>query len=294
VEKWPIYRDVSFEAFFPFRILVFAGIDCASAPHWHGCMEFVCIEKGALSVLIDGESHEARKDDIVILSPGLIHGFYDPSGDTLIRIFLFGYEILNETPSDIHNRILQDTVFNKKILSTGDGELYRRSRKLFEEILDEYRREETGFKMAIRAKLMEMEVQYFRSITISHSGTSLDKQKPKNVQRLERVFEYIHHNFDAPELSVQQVAEVAGVSANYFVRFFQRQSGQYFHAYLVRLRLSHAKKELLDSDRPVTDIAYDCGFNSIQTFNRLFKIHTGLTPLAFRNNKRQNCNTVSL
>ncbi|MDR2739632.1 MAG: AraC family ligand binding domain-containing protein, partial [Treponema sp.] len=92
MEKWPIYRDVSFEALFPFRVLEIAGVGCASASHWHGCMEIVFIEKGALSVFIDGESHEARKDDIVALTPGLIHGFHDPSGDAFIRVFLFGFE----------------------------------------------------------------------------------------------------------------------------------------------------------------------------------------------------------
>ncbi|MDR3139511.1 MAG: AraC family transcriptional regulator [Treponema sp.] len=282
----PVYRDTSFEALFPFRILEFEGADCASAPHWHGCMEIMCIVKGAVTVIIGGESYKARKDDIVTLSPGIIHSFHDPSGDALVHVFLFGYEMLSEDASDIYNRMLRETFYKKQIFNAEDGELYRRSRKLFEEILDEYRRGETGFKMVIRAKLMEAEVLYFRSIIISRSGTSLDEQKPKNIGRLERVFEYIHGNFNIPELSVQHAAEAAGVSVNYFVRFFRRQSGQHFHDYLARLRLSYAKRELLSSDRPVTDIAYDCGFNSIQTFNRLFKVHTGLTPLAFRNNKQ--------
>jgi AraC-like DNA-binding protein len=203
--------------------------------------------------------------------------------DTFIRIFLFGYDLLDESASDIRERILRESSYKKQVFNEReDGEFYRRSQKIYADILDEYRQKKIGYQMAIRAKLLEAEILYFRSIDISNMNLLPTPQKQKNIRRLERIFEYIHKNFDDPELSIEQAAEAAALSVSHFIVFFRQQSGEYFHDCLTRLRLSYAKQQLLSSDLPVTDIAYNCGFNSLPTFSRLFKTHTGLTPSMFR------------
>jgi AraC-like DNA-binding protein len=283
VEEPPAYWNVSFDSLFSFRIVEEAGADCACAPHWHGCMEFLLIVEGSLSVGIDGACHEVQKGDMVTLSPGVIHSLGNPRGDTLIRIFLFGYDLLDESTSDIHERILRKSSYKKQIFNDReDGEFYRRTQKIYADILDEYRQKKIGYQMAIRAKLLEAEILYFRSIDISNLNLPPVPRTQKNIRRLERIFEYIHKNFDDPELSIEQAAEAAVLSVSHFIVFFRQQSGEYFHDCLTRLRLSYAKQQLLSSDQLVTDIAYNCGFNSLPTFSRLFKTHTGLTPSMFR------------
>jgi AraC-like DNA-binding protein len=245
-------------------------------------MEFLFVVEGSLCVGIDGACHEVQKGDVVILSSGTIHSLCNPCADTFIRIFLFSYDLLNESSSDMRERILRDSLYKKLIFNDREDESYRRIQKIFTDILDEYRQEKIGYQMAIRAKLLEAETVYFRCIDISNLNLLFAPQKQKNIQRLERVFEYIHKNFNNGELSVEQAAEAAALSVSHFIVFFRQQSGEYFHDYLTRLRLSHAKQQLLSSDLPVIDIAYNCGFNSLPTFNRLFKTHIGLTPSIFR------------
>ena len=55
-----------------------------------------------------------------------------------------------------------------------------------------------------------------------------------------------------------------------------------YQSYLVQLRLSHAARELIETEHTITTIAFDCGFNNLGNFNRLFKANYGKTPSAFR------------
>ena len=54
--------------------------------------------------------------------------------------------------------------------------------------------------------------------------------------------------------------------------------------YIIELRLGAAARMLIDSTKMVAEICYDCGFNTLSNFNRLFRKHKGCTPTAFREN----------
>jgi AraC-like DNA-binding protein len=92
-------------------------------------------------------------------------------------------------------------------------------------------------------------------------------------------------NFDNPDFTLEDAARGAGLSKYHFSRYLKEQTGQGFHDHLTRIRLRQAEKELVESDRPVTDIAYLCGFQSLTTFNRLFRAYTGACPSVYRNGR---------
>jgi AraC-like DNA-binding protein len=96
------------------------------------------------------------------------------------------------------------------------------------------------------------------------------------------VFTFIHSSYTDCSLDLQHAADSAYLSKCYFSRYFKAQTGETFHRYLARIRVMYAEKDLTDSDKPVTDIAYDCGFGSIKTFNRIFKTFTGVSPTDYR------------
>jgi AraC-like DNA-binding protein len=92
------------------------------------------------------------------------------------------------------------------------------------------------------------------------------------------VLSYVHNNYDDPDVSLDHAADVASLSKFYFTRFFRGQTGQTFHNYLNRIRINRAKEYLIETDKPITDISFLCGFSSTNTFNRLFKLYNGITP----------------
>jgi AraC-like DNA-binding protein len=88
------------------------------------------------------------------------------------------------------------------------------------------------------------------------------------------------------EIALEDAARQAGVSPFHFLRSFSGVLGVTPHQYLLRARLRHAARELADDHKPVTEIAYDVGFNDLSNFVRTFHRAAGVSPLKFRQASR--------
>jgi AraC-like DNA-binding protein len=88
------------------------------------------------------------------------------------------------------------------------------------------------------------------------------------------------------EIELEDAARQAGVSPFHFLRMFGSVLRVTPHQYLLRSRLRRAARQLADDDRPVTDVAYDVGFNDLSNFVRTFHRAAGVSPLKFRQASR--------
>jgi AraC-like DNA-binding protein len=86
----------------------------------------------------------------------------------------------------------------------------------------------------------------------------------------------------AQPLEVPALARVAHVSPAHFSRQFRSTFGETPHRYLQRRRVERAMELLRETDRPVTEICFDVGFNSLGTFSRTFRAIVGEPPTAYR------------
>lgn len=102
-----------------------------------------------------------------------------------------------------------------------------------------------------------------------------------NSRRIDSAFEYMNQNFHRT-ITLQEVARLVNMTEVSFSRFFKSKTGITFIDSLLELRLGQASRMLIDSSDSVSEIAYECGFNNISNFNRLFKKKKGCTPKEFR------------
>jgi AraC-like DNA-binding protein len=86
----------------------------------------------------------------------------------------------------------------------------------------------------------------------------------------------------AQPVDVPALARIAHVSPAHFSRQFRATFGEPPHRYLQRRRVERAMEMLRESDRPVTEICFDVGFNSLGTFSRTFRAIVGESPSAYR------------
>jgi len=98
---------------------------------------------------------------------------------------------------------------------------------------------------------------------------------------LRRALDYIDAALDQ-NLSIEKLAEIAGVSPLHFARAFRRQHGIAPHQFILARRIERAKQLLMNADRPLVDIALDTGFASQSHFSTAFKKIAGTTPMEFR------------
>jgi transcriptional regulator GlxA family with amidase domain len=86
----------------------------------------------------------------------------------------------------------------------------------------------------------------------------------------------------AKPLDVPTLAGIAYVSEAHFIRTFRSTFGETPHRYLQRRRVERAMFMLRESDRSVTEICFDVGFNSVGTFGRTFRDIVGESPVSYR------------
>ncbi|HKZ66859.1 MAG TPA: helix-turn-helix transcriptional regulator [Chitinophagaceae bacterium] len=84
--------------------------------------------------------------------------------------------------------------------------------------------------------------------------------------------------------TLTEVSKLANMTDVSFSHFFKARTGITFMDSLMEMRLGHASRLLIDTTKSVAEVAYNCGFNNISNFNRLFKKKKGCTPKEFREN----------
>jgi AraC-like DNA-binding protein len=100
-------------------------------------------------------------------------------------------------------------------------------------------------------------------------------------RRMLRARDTIDRAFADP-LDVPSLARVAHVSPAHFSRQFSATFGETPHRYLQRRRVERAMELLRETDRPVTEVCLDVGFNSLGTFSRTFRMIVGESPSGYR------------
>ena len=87
------------------------------------------------------------------------------------------------------------------------------------------------------------------------------------------------------KLTIEELAEMAGLSKNYFISSFKKYMGEPPHTYLKKLRISYAKLLLEFSEETIAQIAEQCGFQKANTFSTTFKKATGMSPMEYKKNQ---------
>ncbi len=115
----------------------------------------------------------------------------------------------------------------------------------------------------------------------------LEKYKHDRVHSLdsiERTKRFVHRNFER-DLSLNQAAEVASLSPKYLSRKFKKETKQSFTEYRVGIKMGRAKQLLTSTTMNVGEIADEIGYESPESFMKMFKRLLGCTPSEYRNSK---------
>jgi len=100
--------------------------------------------------------------------------------------------------------------------------------------------------------------------------------------RLRRSLDFIEAHLGS-QIGVGDIAAASGISRFHFSRAFRQTTGNSPYAYLLGRRIAAAKMLLIRSERPLVEVAEQCGFASLSQFSRMFKREAGICPSSFRN-----------
>jgi AraC-like DNA-binding protein len=140
-----------------------------------------------------------------------------------------------------------------------------------------------GFDSVLELMSILHDLSTSRNMRTLSDSTFSNVEFSYNSRRVEKVMEYINVNFDK-SISLSEVSRIANMTEVSFSRFFKSRTGISFIDSLIEIRLGHASRKLIDTTAAVSEVAYNCGFNNISNFNRIFKKKKGCTPKEFRDN----------
>ena len=137
------------------------------------------------------------------------------------------------------------------------------------------------FLMAHELMYILHELSKFDDAYELSSSTFAKVDVSSESRRVLKVKDFINTHIN-DELRLEQLANLVSMTPTAFSRFFKLRTGKTLSEYIVDIRLGHAARLLLDTSDSVSEICWDCGFNTLSNFNRLFRKRKGCSPTEFR------------
>jgi AraC-like DNA-binding protein len=138
-----------------------------------------------------------------------------------------------------------------------------------------------GFDSVLELLSILHDLSVSRNMHTLSDATFSNAELSYNSRRIDRAFEYMNQNFQK-HITLNEVSKLVNMTEVSFSRFFKTRTGITFMDSLLELRLGHASRLMIDTTQSISEVAYNCGFNNISNFNRIFKKKKGCTPKEFR------------
>lgn len=256
------------------------------ANHYHNAMEvIVCIENQYV-VIANGQTYHLSPGDILLIPPFMLHELQSkPSGSRFI--YLIDISML---------RCFQDytalgPIFMNPYLCNADSqpEIYQHIYDSLMKMADLYFSHDFFWETAIYTILLDILLSIGRShySRNANEGNDLpDNNRPEYYTIFTNLLNYIDAHY-MEDLTLEQVADYIGFSKYHFSRLFKQHTNTTFHNYLCHKRIQEAQAMLTaNRNLPITDIAFQTGFNNLTSFSRCFNKYTSCSPTEYRNKLR--------
>ena len=251
--------------------------------HWHSYGEILLVGPGRTNVYCVGNNrYELVPDDIVLVWPMEMHSIVDANREDSL-VIQFSNAFIN---SLFDLRRIMHMYRNLHIICVQTHpELASRLKAITYQMKDIFFSERSDKEIRCCMLLMEFMLTLFDYRKELAPELADDDQYGLSddvMRRMMSVTDYIKNNLTADDLSQGAMAEMAGISREYFSRIFKNITGMNYSKWLNTIRLEKAAELLAEEGRSLTEVAMLSGFQSIPSFNRVFREEKGMSPGEYR------------
>lgn len=254
--------------------------------HWHQEWELIYVVSGTVDFRLDGREYTAESGDVLLVAAGLLHGGLPRGSGCVYECMVFRLSGLfagGSLSKGLAGFLHLDYI---PLLHYPHAEHPALSR-LAAEIMDACRRTKTS-------EGTEEAVQSRRLITVGCLGqlfgtilrdglyvTGGGEHTAYPIARMKSALELIERSYGS-RLTLEKLAAAAGVSPKYFCELFRQMTQKTPMEYVLFYRIEQACILLTETNLPITEISFRCGFNDSGYFSRRFRLQTGVSPSAYR------------
>lgn len=243
---------------------------CEIAPHFHMMFEMMLFVKGRGKAFLDGTEYPIQNGTLLYLPSLSVHEMVMEHGEQEFFLLQFEPQVMDElsggyTAQDMSSAVccLEDKMLERLAMMlhwccevNADPE-----------------------QMLLRNRVLQLLLIQIEKVVIQEDAA--DVSRSTGLGRLEPVLKYFQ-DCSKLSLTLDQAAELCGISRSHFSRLFHTTLNLRFQDFLLKRKLQHAVQLLSTSKLRIADIAFQCEFSDSAHFCSRFKHIFGVTPQAFR------------
>lgn len=252
-------------------------------PHWHFHPEFQIsyIIKGKGTRFIGDHVQTFKEGDLVLTPPNLPHLWrsdeaYFEKGSTLTTramVIYFDQELispplLRREEFYALKKLVENASRGIEFYGGTPTKVYRLMQKIGHK---------KGFRRII--KLLEI-LEVLADSEAYHLLSSPGYRnvfKTDDAEKMQLVYDYVMKHFKS-KIELQDVSYLLNMTTTSFCRYFKPRANKTFTRFVNEIRIGHARKLLLEDNFNISQISYECGFNTLSNFNRQFKSVVKMSP----------------
>jgi len=256
--------------------------------HWHYDFEFGYVLSGTVDYYINDTHMELNPGDCVFVNSNMLHMSrqVDSRGDAVMFTLTFPVSFLTMS----NHCTLYVKYFQPILEKQLEGFIIRshdkRGRKMRDVLTKLYALEplDFGYELESASMVNQLWMATLQHVFDNHSNLLFHTNSMAHVERAKEILSYIHANYNE-KITVEHIAAELSISRSECFRSFKRFMNKRPVEYINEYRLQRAAKLLRETEKSLTAIAGECGFENGSYFGKVFKKVHGVSPLLFRKYK---------
>lgn len=247
--------------------------------HFHPTYEIYYLLKGTSKMFLQDSIYVLNRGDMVFIPMNAIHKTSYVNDKTHERIAItFGDKAIPDIKYEGSPISFRDTFSPNPIIH-----ISKTNRDyiegLMERMLSEYNNPDEFSELNLKNIFQELIIFLIRCVSYKNNDYSHNIDLSDAI--MQNAARFIRANY-MKNISLEQVANHVNISPTYFSKKFKASTGLGYREYLISIRIQAASDLLLETNRSITRIALDCGFNDSNYFGDVFKKAKGVSPLKYR------------
>lgn len=224
--------------------------------HLHQSFEFIIILDGEMQITVENEQYTLKKEEALLIFPHQLHTLNGGTSKHLLCIFspeiVKSFAVKTAKSVPVNNKFKSSRYVADAINHLQDTDSLLKKKAILYAICAEF-----------------------------DEHASYQKKPDDDKNLLSKIFNFVENNYNK-NCSLEQLSKETAFSYAYLSRYFKERTDMSFNEYVNRHRIKNACYILHNSDCTILQCALDCGYTSLRSFNRNFKLITGLAPKSYR------------
>lgn len=249
--------------------------------HWHPDLEVSYKLEGSAKYVINGYPEDVVAGDLIIINPRQVHQATVTSNVPLRSdVIIMNYNFIKSQMMDSVNDDIVIPLIKTKYLFHNvvkDKEVI----SLFHEMRTELLQKKERYQLRVKKLMFEFIDMLFEKGLYYENKAYKRKNEMDSNDIIRHVIEFIHSNYTT-QVTLNEIASKVRVSKFHLCKVFKSTTGITINTYINNYRISQSTQLLKDTNKNITEIAYDVGFNYPSYFIKKFQEIHGITPNQYK------------